>query len=81
MRYELSGYPGRFRDFDGMIYLERQRLDRGGYTGRGQYFGQGAPLFMFEDERGEFYGHVRAPDRKTAKEKIRKDFPKAKIAR
>jgi hypothetical protein len=38
------------KDFDGLIYVRRERLDRGGYTSSGKYFGIGAPLFHYEGE-------------------------------
>lgn len=55
------------------VLINRVRLNQGGYDSRGKYFGIGAPLFLYysdPDEEG-LYGHVRASDRASAKEKVR----------
>lgn len=50
--------------------LERVRLNSGGYTSAGQYYGQGAPLFeACSDETGDCLT-FRAADRKAAKAKL-----------
>ena len=59
------------------VYLTRERLDRGGYTSWGQYFGLGVPLYRFSTDDGEIDGWVRAADREKAKEKIWRDYPRA----
>jgi hypothetical protein len=58
-----------------VVYLAREYLNRQGYTSRGQYFGVGEPLYVYEagDTRGGFikHGHVRARTRAEAKMKVR----------
>ena len=52
--------------------LQRVRLNSGGYTSAGQYYGQGAPLFeACSDETGDCLT-FRAADRKAAKAKLDK---------
>lgn len=58
-----------------MVWLERERLDRGGYTSHGEYFGVGAPLFRFSIEGIDRDEHIRAADRESAKAKIRRAYP------
>lgn len=53
------------------IYLERVRLDSGGYDSRGQYWGVGEPLYRYSDDSGAIDGYVRAASRAEAKEKVR----------
>ena len=48
--------------------LRLVRLNKGGYNDRGRYFGIGEPLFEYDN--GERWGHVRAPNRENAKEKV-----------
>lgn len=62
------------------IYIERVRLDRGGYDSRGQYWGVGEPLYRYGDDSGAIDGYVRAHDRKDAKERIRYRSPGMKIS-
>lgn len=72
--------------------LRRVRLDRGGYTSNGRYFGQGAPLYEYCGEvegltiRGEpsvrlRCDHVRAYSRDEAKTILRAQYPKARFYR
>lgn len=60
------------------IEIYREPLDRGGYTKSGQYFGTGEKLWSYyipetEDFR-EKYGHIRAPNKITARKKLIADF-------
>lgn len=41
------------------VSIRQERLDRGGYTSRGQYFGVGPTLYVVQVD-GEDVGHVRA---------------------
>ena len=57
-----------------VLELRRERLDSGGYTKRGEYFGVGAPLYYWSfwnrKTNEEDSGHVRAHSRAEAKERI-----------
>ncbi len=67
-------------DFTGAIDLTRVRVNGQGYTPRGQYYGTGAPIFEWSIYDLDIEGSgFRARDRKAAKDKIRLDFPRAKI--
>lgn len=57
------------------IYLERVKLDRGGYDSRGRYWGVGAPLYRYSDDSGAIDGYVRASSRADAKERVRYQSP------
>lgn len=61
--------------------LSRVSINREGYDSRGSYWGSGAPLFAYESESHDAYGHLRASDRAAAKQKLREMYPKAKIGR
>lgn len=60
------------------LRVVRERLNRGGYTSRGQYFGVGEPLWSYdaflEGQPGsddyERTGHMRAPTKAEARAKI-----------
>lgn len=52
------------------ISVRRHRIDRQGYDKDGRYFGTGAPLFRaVSDDMGQ-EAFQRAPDNKTAKDRI-----------
>lgn len=59
------------------IYLRRMRINRGGYTDKGQYFGIGLPLYCASFEYGS-NGYVdetiRATDRYDAKQIVLAKF-------
>lgn len=72
---ETRANPSAYGPKFARVHLERERLDRGGYTKRGRYFGIGKPLFRFSGEDlVDQYGHhrevvddwVRANDRADA---------------
>lgn len=44
------------------LYAEHVRLNQGGYTSPGRYFGQGPKLYRVSDETGEVDVYVRAPN-------------------
>ena len=52
------------------ITVDRERLDRGGYTSSGRYFGVGEPLYAWWSEELGEGGHVRAKNAKEAREKV-----------
>lgn len=62
--------------------LQRIRLNSGGYTSKGVYFGTGAPLYYYADHAtGEIASYLRAYDRKDAKDRIRNRHPGATFVR
>lgn len=63
------------------FYLQRMRLDSGGYDAGGAYWGLGAPLFRYQSEDGENTGHLRARHRAAAKTAVLQDFPQARFFR
>jgi hypothetical protein len=63
------------------LYLQRVRLNAGGYDPRGRYFGIGAPLWEYWTDRGEIHSRVRARDREEAKREIRKQHRSATFFR
>lgn len=60
------------------FYLRRVYLSQG-YDSRGAYWGMGAPLYYFESSCGEVSGHLRARDRRDAKQKVESDHPGARF--
>lgn len=69
-------------------YLEREPLDRGGYTRRGRYFGIGAPLYRLTgedlvDRHGRAHAyvdeHLRAADRDSAMRIVRERYPNVRF--
>jgi hypothetical protein len=50
--------------------VERIRLDRGGYTSAGRYYGTGAPLFSVTDTETDRTTEVRASSAKAARQKV-----------
>lgn len=74
--------------------LRREPPNSGGYDRYGEYFGRGAPLFVYEGEvptssrdvygdthrsQRDVRGHVRAADRQDAMAKIRQKYPMARF--
>jgi hypothetical protein len=60
----------RTREAKSRLEVFRQRLDRGGYTSYGRYYGIGAPLFSVYDEKSGDHFMVRASDANDAREKV-----------
>jgi hypothetical protein len=56
------------------FYIQRVRLNQGGYTDKGQYFGTGRPLYSFQSQDGNIDDFLRAEDREEAKQFIRKRY-------
>ena len=54
------------------LYVEHLRLNNGGYTSRGVYYGNvpGTKIYRVSDEDGEIDAVVRAKDAKTAREMV-----------
>lgn len=67
------------------FYLEKVRLDSGGYSmkgepgGAGRYFGHGAPVYRFTDENSSRVGYVRGFTREEAKAAVREQYPDARF--
>jgi len=64
----------------GKLVIERVRLNRGGYTSSGRYFGGGAPLYrVMNDDSADgvvdFY--IRAASRASAGREVRSMYPHA----
>lgn len=53
------------------FYLQRVRINSGGYDSGGAYWGIGAPLWRYESECGSADGFLRSRDREAAKGAIR----------
>ena len=71
-----------FAHYTGRVTLHRERLNSGGYTSTGVYFGVGLPLYFMQDEPGECLPHgqyLRASDRADALAIARYHFPNGKF--
>lgn len=62
------------------LYLQRIRLDSGGYDPSGTYWGSGQPLYCAFGEDGT-ESYYRAWSREEAKQKVLKDNPSARFYR
>lgn len=59
------------------VYMERVRLNRGGYDSFGSYWGVGGPLWRIDDPQAENGArHLRARDREHAKAVYREQWRK-----
>jgi len=67
------------REYAGNVSIRKVRLNQGGYTDDGIYFGVGKPLYYFQDEDGFYKDYLRASDRADAIEQVRDFYPTAKI--
>ena len=63
------------------LYLNKIRIDSGGYDSNGTYFGFGKPLYWYADANGNIDCMLRASNRLEAKQLILKEFPNAKFFR
>lgn len=68
-------------NFTGRVYIQRQRINQGGYIAGGVYFGHGDPLYYVMDEDCIWEDYIRASDRADAIEIVRKRYPLAQIRR
>lgn len=59
------------------ISIDRERLDRGGYTASSRYFGVGEPLYMWSHEASGEGGYVRAANAKEARAKVERMIARA----
>jgi hypothetical protein len=55
------------------VWLRQVRINRQGYSDRGDYYGVGQPLYLAQWDDGEefHYDYIRAANRADAKEKVR----------
>lgn len=74
-----NSHPGNEPEEGSRFYLQRVRLDMGGYDRGGAYWGTGTPLYSYQSECGEVSGFLRANSRSEAKDKIREDYPNAQF--
>jgi hypothetical protein len=65
--------------YTGRVHVQRERLDKGGYTKRGCYFGVGLPLFCIWDDDYIAVEYRRASCRDEALEIARDIYPMATI--
>ncbi len=74
------GRHGRTEEVEGgRYYLQRVRLDSGGYDSGGAYWGIGQPLYRWSHEDASECAFLRANDRDDAKERIREIVPNARF--
>jgi len=63
------------------FYLYKVRLNNGGYTSDGRYFGVGTSLYYFEPVKGSMchgdHGYLRAYSREQAKNMVATAIPDA----
>lgn len=65
--------------------LRKIALNTSGYTSKGEYYGNGQPLYralaevQIDGEWNDIYLEFRASDRNDAKEYVRAKYPKAKF--
>ncbi len=73
---------GNPRETAGLFFLNREPLNKGGYTRLGRYFGVGAPLYRWTvdwPDGGSEDGYVRGATREAAMAKVREKHPGAKF--
>ena len=69
------------QNYTGKVSVTNERLNQGGYTRDGVYFGVGQLLYFIQDEDGFYGNYYRASDRAEAVEIARERYPLAKIRR
>ena len=67
--------------YTGRVYVRRERLNNGGYTKDGCYFGVGSPLYYVSDYDGVYSDYFRASCRDEALEKARDIYPMGKVSK
>ncbi len=80
-----GGYSRGCQRFEGRIEIgTSMRPNRGGYIGRNEFVGVGAPVYelAFEDARGgRWYKRTRAPNRAALRSALKRIFPRAQVSR
>lgn len=66
-------------EFTGRLYLQKVRIDSGGYDPNGTYWGLGDPLYWCANEDNSIDYCFRALNRQEAKGKVLERYPKAKL--
>lgn len=69
------------RAYTGRVYVRRERLNQGGYTSYGCYFGIGKPLYYITDYDGVHSDYIRASCRAEALEKAAAIYPLGKVSK
>lgn len=59
------------------FYLNKVRINQGGYDCNGRYFGIGLPLYLFESVDYVISDYIRSPSREHAKNLIKQRCPNA----
>jgi hypothetical protein len=74
------GRHGSYCEPMARLYLQRIRLDSGGYDSGGAYWGHGAPIYWATDgQPGGLDMTLRARSRDAAKAAIRAEFPDCNV--
>lgn len=67
------------KEYKGRVHVQHERLNQGGYTSRGVYFGTGPRLYYIWDDEMIREDYIRASDRADAVAQARSIYPFAKI--
>lgn len=67
------------KEYKDRVHVEYVRLNQGGYTDKGVYFGTGPRLYCIWDDDDLRYDHIRATDRAEAVAEARVIYPIARI--
>lgn len=67
--------------YTGRVYVRREKLNNGGYTKDGCYFGVGSPLYYISDYDGVHSDYFRASCREEALDKARNIYPMGKVSK
>ena len=57
------------------LYLQKLRINKGGYDDHGVYYGVGRPVYTYYSDNEPITGEVRAIDREDAKCLIEEKYP------
>lgn len=67
------------KQYTGRVHVQHVRLDQGGYTSDGVYFGIGPRLYHIWDDEDYRSDYIRASTRAVAVAEARHYYPNAKI--
>lgn len=67
------------KEYKDRVHVQYVRLNQGGYTNEGVYFGGGPRLYCIWDDDDLRYDHIRATDRADAVAQARFVYPLARI--
>ena len=68
------------KTYEGVLKVERVKIDADGYDPNGTYFGIGSPLFWVSNEEGSIDYVLRATDKANAKDKVKRRYPQVSFA-